>query len=143
VADIFQDLPIAAPRVRVFEAVATPAGLDRWWTLSATGVVAPGGLIHLSFGPMDGWEARVVVHQPDAVVEYELTRADADWTGTRVRCELEPRGRDTWLRFQHAGWASVNEHYRVSCHCWAMYLRLLRRWAEHGEVVPYEARLVV
>ncbi|MCH8956850.1 SRPBCC domain-containing protein, partial [candidate division KSB1 bacterium] len=37
----------------------------------------------------------------------------------------------------------ANEHYRVSCYCWAMYLRLLKRYVEHGETVPYEDRLDV
>ena len=39
------------------------------------------------------------------------------------------------------GWPSANEHCRISSYCWAMYLRILRRFLEHGEVVPYEARL--
>jgi len=29
----------------------------------------------------------------------------------------------------------------VSCYCWAMYLRIMRRYLEHGESVPYERRL--
>jgi hypothetical protein len=28
-------------------------------------------------------------------------------------------------------------------YCWAIYLRVLRRWLEHGERVPYEQRLDV
>jgi len=31
--------------------------------------------------------------------------------------------------------------FGTSCYCWAMYLRLLARHVERGEVVPYEARL--
>jgi hypothetical protein len=41
------------------------------------------------------------------------------------------------------GWPVDNEHWRISCYCWAMYLRLLRRYLEHGEIVPYERRLEV
>jgi hypothetical protein len=37
----------------------------------------------------------------------------------------------------------VSAHYRTSSFCWAMYLRLLKRYVEHGEVVPYEKRLDV
>jgi hypothetical protein len=72
-----------------------------------------------------------------------MTRADADWLGTRVGVELEPRDGATWVRFHHTGWPEPNEHYRISCNCWAMYLRVLRRSLEHGESVPYEARLDV
>ena len=49
----------------------------------------------------------------------------------------------TWLEFRHTGWPHANQHYRISCHCWAMYLRVLRRSLEHGETVPYEQRLDV
>jgi hypothetical protein len=70
-----------------------------------------------------------------------MTAADADWNGTRVGFRLEDKAGTTWVRFYHRGWPSPNEHYRVSCHCWALYLRLLRRDLEHGEFVPYESRL--
>ncbi len=141
--DILQDFPIKAPPDRVFEAIATPAGLMRWWALSATGVPAEGELLKLSFGPGYEWDARIIRYQPSAAFEVEMTRADRDWTGTRVRIELEPRGPDTWLRFRHTGWPETNDHYRISCHCWALYLRILRRFVEEAETVAYEDRLTV
>ena len=49
----------------------------------------------------------------------------------------------TQVRFRHVGWPSTNDHYRISCYCWAAYLRILRRYLEHGERVPYEKRLDV
>lgn len=58
----------------------------------------------------------------------------------RVGCQLdgEPATR---VRFYRTGWPTQNEHWRISCYCWAMYLRLLRRYLENGETVPYEQRL--
>ena len=99
-ADIFHDFPIRAPGARVFEAVATPEGLDRWWTKSSTGTPKEGAEFSLCFG--SGYEQ---------------------------------------VRFYHTGWPTQNEHWRISCYCWAMYLRLLRRYLEKGETVPYEQRL--
>ncbi len=49
----------------------------------------------------------------------------------------------TQVRFSHSGWADANDHYHTSCFCWAMYLRILKRYVEHGELVPYEKRLEV
>jgi hypothetical protein len=49
----------------------------------------------------------------------------------------------TQVRFHHLGWPKLNEHYRVSCYCWAMCLRVLKRNLEHGEFVPYKQRLEV
>jgi uncharacterized protein YndB with AHSA1/START domain len=143
VADIFHDLIIRAPVGRVFPIVSTPAGLDLWWTKTSAGTPALGSVYELSFGPEHDWRAKVSRCAPNSEFELELVRADEDWQGTRVGFQLDSSPRGTLLRFRHTGWPRVNDHYRVSCHCWAMYLRVLRRHLEHGESVPYEARLDV
>jgi uncharacterized protein YndB with AHSA1/START domain len=140
-SDILLDFPIKAAPDRVFRAVSTPGGLDRWWTLRSEGKPGPGAEYRLYFGPRYDWRARVTNYTPDAGFELEMIGADADWVGTRVGFLLERRGEATWVRFHHTGWQGANEHYRVSCNCWALYLRILRRYLEHGESVPYEDRL--
>jgi uncharacterized protein YndB with AHSA1/START domain len=143
VADIFHALPIDAPIDRVFHAVSTPAGLDTWWTKRSAGDPQEGAEYELGFGPEYDWRARVTRSVPNAEFELEMVRADSDWAGTRVGVRLTPRNAGTWMEFYHAGWPSSNEHYRISCTCWAMYLRVLRRSLEHGESVAYENRLDV
>ena len=64
-----------------------------------------------------------------------------DWVGTRVGFEMDVDGETTRLRFYHTGWPADNDHFRRSSYCWAMYLRLLKRFVEHDETVPYEKRL--
>ncbi|MGQ0733911.1 MAG: SRPBCC family protein [Acidobacteriota bacterium] len=142
-ADILHDLPIKVPVSLVFHAVSTPEGLDSWWTKHSTGQPVPGSEYQLSFGPGFDWRAVVTAFTPDAEFELRFVHADADWLGTRVRFTLEARAAGAWLRFAHLGWPEVNEHYRISCNCWAMYLRVLRRSLEHGERVAYEDRLDV
>lgn len=138
--DILHDLWIDAPPDRVFEAVSTPEGLDRWWTLGASGSPAEGAEYELGFGPGWEWRARVSLLRPGSEMELAILEADDDWTGTVVGFSLEPSERGTKLRFRHAGWREANEHFRVSSYCWATYLRLLRRWIELGETVAYERR---
>lgn len=72
-----------------------------------------------------------------------MTGSDEDWQGTRVTFRLRADGAATWLQFAHTGWLAPNDHYRISCHCWAMYLRILRRSLENGERVAYDQRLSV
>ncbi|MSR05877.1 MAG: SRPBCC domain-containing protein [Gemmatimonadetes bacterium] len=141
--DIFQDLPIKATPERVFGVLSSPAGLDAWWTKKSAGQPLIGSEYELWFGPEYDWRAKVTRSVPGVEFELEFTRADPDWTGTRVGFHLEASGDSTTVRFHHTGWPQLNEHYRVSCHCWAMYLRILRRYIEHGEMVPYEQRLDV
>jgi len=114
-----------------------------WWTRRSKGTPREGSEYELEFGPEHDWRATVKRYLPESEFEVELTRADADWIGTRVTLRLEPRGDATWVSFSHTGWPAANEHYRISCTCWAMYLRILRRSLEHGEAVPYENRLDV
>ncbi len=95
----------------------------------------------LWFGPEHDWRAVVSRCVPDSEFELEMTRAQEDWLGTHVGLSLTEKGGVTEVRFHHTGWPESNEHYRGSCYCWAMYLRLLKRHVEQGEFVPYEDRL--
>jgi uncharacterized protein YndB with AHSA1/START domain len=143
-ADILQQLTIRAPRSRVFEMFATPQGLDRWWTKTATGTPKEGAEYTLFFGPEHDWRAKATRCSPISEFELLMTHAHPDWVGTRVGCQLQAQiPFVTCVRFYHTGWPEPNEHWRISCHCWAMYLRVLRRFLEHSERVPYEKRLEV
>ena len=139
--DILHDFPINAPVARVFDAVSTPAGLDQWWTKHSAGVAAAGATWELFFGPEYDWRATVTRCAAPTEFELELVVAMDDWIGTRVGFTLEPHGEATQVRFRHLAWAEAGEHYRISAFCWAMYLRILKRYLERGEAVAYEARL--
>jgi uncharacterized protein YndB with AHSA1/START domain len=143
VPDILHQFPIAAPASRVYEAVTTPSGLDRWWTARSSGTPRTGTTYQLWFGPEYDWRARVTECLPDRAFELELTTAMPDWVGTRVRFLLEASENGTMLNFAHTGWVEASEHFRISSFCWAMYLRILKRNLEHGETVPYDQRLSV
>jgi len=108
--DIFHDFPIRAAGGRVFEAVSTPQGLDRWWTKQCSGQPSQGAEYELGFGPGYAWRAVVTRCVPDAEFELQITQADADWTGTRVGWRTEQRKGATWVEFSHTGWPNANEH---------------------------------
>jgi uncharacterized protein YndB with AHSA1/START domain len=141
-ADIVHEFTVRAPLPQVFQLFSTPEGLAKWWTKTSTGDVRAEGEFRLYFGPEFDWRAAVTRYVPPTTFELQMTDAHPDWMGTRVGCELAPEGNGTTrVRFYHTGWPEQNEHWRVSCYCWAMYLRILRRNLEHGEFVEYERRL--
>ena len=140
-ADIYHDFPIRAPQAQVFEAISSAQGLDAWWTKQAHGEVASGAIYDLGFGQGYAWQAKISNCVPGSEIEWEMTRADADWLGTRVGFRLQEKGNATKVHFHHTGWPEENVHYRTSSFCWAMYLRLLKRYVEQGDVVAYDARL--
>lgn len=139
--DILHDFPVNAPLERVSDAFATPQGLDAWWTLRARGEARVGAIWELHFG--EGYDWRGVVSRTEfgRLIEWTIKLSDADWNGTRVGAALTPIDGGTHVRFWHEGWPEANAHYRTSAFCWAMYLRLLKKYVETGEVVPYGRRL--
>lgn len=146
--DIYHDFPLNMAVSRVLRAVSMPADLAQWWTTRSKGQARPGAEYELWFGPQDEWRAKVTRCAPNAEFEPQLTRADREWLGTKVGFHLEAKDGKTRARFYHVGWPNVGwptetERYRVSCYCWAVYLRVLRRYFEHGESLPYERRLDV
>ena len=45
-----------------------------------------------------------------------------------------------YVYFAHSGWKNANDHMYITNYCWALYLRLLKRYVERGEIVPYPER---
>ena len=143
-ADIFHYFTINTSLQSVFNGVSTPSGLDTWWCKNTIGNPELNGIYTLDFGPQYNWRAVVSKYIPNKEFELTITDADADWIGTKVGFSLLSNKNDvTEIHFYHTGWPQDNEHYRISCYCWAMYLRILKRYLEHGEQVPYEERLEV
>ncbi len=142
-ADIFHQFVINTLPEKVFEAISRSKGLDNWWTRSSSENPAPGGTYTLNFGPQYNWNAIVTIYQPDFFFELQMTEADLEWTGTRIGFSLKSRNGITGIDFYHTGWPAINDHYKISSYCWAMYLRILKRYVEYGEQVPYERRLDV
>lgn len=137
---ILHELDIEAPAAEVFDAFATSDGLDAWWTRGSSGQPKAGEEYRFYFGPDYDWRGRVHRLKPGLLIEWEITKADRDWVGTLVAAEVEDLGNRTRLRFRHSGWVEANEHFRQTSYCWALYLRILRRFLEQGIFVPYHAR---
>ena len=138
--DIYHTLSIAGSKERIFEAIGTGEGLNSWWTLTARGVPRSGAIYDFGFGPDYQWQAEVIRCEPGVVLEWKMTQSAPDWMGTCVGFQLKAVGDATQVDFHHTGWLERSDHYRVSSFCWGMYLRLLRRYIERGEVVPYDKR---
>jgi uncharacterized protein YndB with AHSA1/START domain len=141
--DIVHYFQVNSPIEAVYQAVSTSRGISKWWSKDASGHAETGALLELDFGPDYQWQAQVSLMVPPNEFELTMTRADPDWMDSTVSFELAPCENGTNVKFYHRGWKEANEHYYISCYCWAMYLRLLKRFVEHGELVDYSERLNV
>ena len=137
---VFHSFFFISPSKDVFEAISTPDGLNSWWSKTCAGNAALGEEYQMGFGPgYDDWCAVISKYSPR---EFELTFENAmeDWIGTRVGFVLTDKNDATNVEFYHSGWSSQSEHFKISSYCWAMCLRLLRRFVELGEVVEFDNR---
>lgn len=53
--DILVDFPVAGTRAAVFATIATPEGLEKWWTRGGSGEGAIGAIWRVEFGPEFQW----------------------------------------------------------------------------------------
>jgi uncharacterized protein YndB with AHSA1/START domain len=142
--DIFHQFPINAPVEKVFEAISTPNGLDKWWTKASKGKPQVGEMYELFFSPEYTWAAVISKCILNKEFEFTMQASDDDWKHTKVGFTLINKNDGiTEAEFYHTGWPHSNEHYKISSYCWAMYLRILKRYLEFGETVSYEERLDV
>lgn len=139
--DIIHLFPVNASPAKVYDTVSSPEGLDQWWTLKSEGRPSRNADYHLYFSEAYSWRAIVAEAKAPNCFELKLTQAEDDWLGSRVRFDIEPKDNMSLVSFRHIGWREENEHFRTSCYCWAMYLRIMKRYIEFGEQVEYGKRL--
>ncbi|NER13959.1 hypothetical protein GWK08_10945 [Leptobacterium flavescens] len=139
-ADVFMELSIHSSQEAVFKGVSTPDGLAKWWTIATEGNPVMNALFKLDFGPEYQWEAKIIEYLPNTKVTFLMTKASADWLNTEVGFQLERQKDSVLLRFSHCKWPDINQEYRGSVYCWAMYLRCLKNYLEQGVFVAYENR---
>jgi uncharacterized protein YndB with AHSA1/START domain len=142
-AEIYHTLSIKVPKDKVFEAICTSRGMDNWWTKSSEVNPELGGTYMLHFGPGYHWKAIATKFIAGTAFELDFIEADADWRRTNVGFTLIEKDGITWVNFYHTSWPKKNPHFKISSFCWAMYLRILKRYLEFGEEIAYENRLKV
>jgi len=139
-AEILHDLWITSSASEVFEALSTPAQLEKWWPLQCTGEQRVGGKYNFIFEEPYDWWGEVASYEPDQSFYIKMTKSDADWDPTTFGFDLYPDKDKVWLQFCHRGWQTTERHFRHSSYCWAVLLYGLKRYLEEGHVVPFEKR---
>lgn len=146
--DYARRVAFAASKERVFDAIATVAGIRAWWTPLVNGSTDVGESIRLEFAGLD--EHIIMrfdeVRRPDAVswtcVEHT---ALPDWTGTKPTFWLVERDsmqcipeKACELVFRHVGLTPELACY-ASCELgWDRFLESLVLYVERGAGEPFE-----
>lgn len=130
--DIVHEVHIAAPPARVYQAVAEPAGLRRWWATEVALDVERGEL-RIS-APDEAQELRFQVDSATApeLAHLTCTAGPEEWPGTQIAFRIERSADDAGsvLRFWHGGWEHGDGVLPRASFAWAMRLDALRRALE-------------
>jgi uncharacterized protein YndB with AHSA1/START domain len=137
-------LTLDAPSDTVYDAIATPGGLRRWWTAGADGAEEVGGVIRITFREDHWTEMRIAALDPgrevrwDCVAQHEpgFERPD-EWVGTSVSFRLDPVTPETTrLRFAHVGLPAL-DCFALCRRGWDFYVgESLRELIESGTGRP-------
>ena len=132
---------VARPCAEVYEAVADPAQLSRYFTTGgARGRLAAGEEVSWDFADFPGaFPVTVVEDDPPhrIVIEWESQAAAGERGTTRVVFEFEPLENDsrTLVTITETSWQPNAEGARAAfgnCEGWTGMLAALKAWLEHG-----------
>lgn len=130
---------VRASADRVYDAFATAAGLEAWFTTGATVDARPDGEMvwrWKDWGPeriTD--EARGTVHEARRPVRFVFDWDSGDSNPTLVEIDFEPRGDGTVVRLRESGYHDTPRGRRACLNCaagWGEALTLVKFWLEHG-----------
>ena len=138
---IFHDLVIKSNKEKLFYAITTEDGLNAWWTLKSKGNCSIGEEYQFYFSEAYDWYGRIDKLKLFELVEFKMVKAGSDWMDTVLSFELiDQDSEHTKLRFEHRGWIEINDHFRRTSYCWALYLHCLKKYIEDKVIYPYGER---
>ena len=132
---------IKATTEKVYQALATTAGVGAWWTKEIGGESEIGKTIGAIFKTPEGveigrMEIKIIDLKPQEKVAWEFTDGPPEWIGTDVVFDLHQEGDYTIVLFSHNNWAAEVE---FKSHCsmkWAVFMLSLKQLVETGTGKP-------
>ena len=137
-ADIVQDITIAAAPERVFDALTRQEELKRWWTRDVKAEPAVGSIAEFRFDKGETvFEMEIVALDAAKKVEWRVRNGPPHWQGTTVMWELAPAAGGTALHFAHTGFAAADRLYEETRAGWEYFLGSLKAYLETGKGTPH------
>lgn len=139
--NIIHRVGMKAPIAKVYEAVATAAGVASWWTKDTRGSATIGGMMEMIFFSPEGiekgrMEMEVLTLETNKKVQWRCKAGPQEWIGTDITFDLKEEGDYTVLIFGHRNWKEAVE---FTAHCsmkWATFLMSLKELIETGKGKP-------
>ena len=137
-ADIAMQIDIAAEPGTVYRALTTTDGVAAWWTTRNETSATVGDVNRYWFpdAPLS-WDLKVTDTVDGELVATHCVGGPPPWIGTDVRWSLASTSEGTRVIFDHTGFATVDEMFRIVTLGWAQMILRLKEYAESGSAVPF------
>ncbi len=137
-ADILHRVTIKAPPEAVFDLIATPAGVARWWTDDSTAEPRPGSVSVFKFmGGKVVFRMQIDEYAPGEKLAWTCLGDYDEWNGTTLTWRCRPtEGDKTVLSLSHCGWATTEKEYPECNASWGSLLHTIRDRAEGRSTEP-------
>ena len=143
---VLAEIHIAAPQKQVFQAIADPNQVKKWWGqkgryrhTESESDFRPGGKWRTSGVGDDGKEYEVggeyIEIEPPWLLVYTWVASFDGRTPTTVRWELSPHEDGTLVKLQHSGFAQKPEASKHYSGGWPTVLGWMQAYVERGETV--------
>jgi len=137
---IFHDVLINSTKEQVFKAISEPNQLVHWWPFRCSGMPNLDSEYNFFFTEEYNWFGKVIQIKEYKSFHIKMTQSDSDWDPTTFGFEIKEMKNGIMLEFFHKNWPVNNHHYRRSAYCWALLLNGLKKYIEHGIILPFEER---
>jgi uncharacterized protein YndB with AHSA1/START domain len=137
--DIALQIRIDSDADRVYGAISTADGVAGWFTTGAEIGEGIGALHRLSFpGAPTTWDFRIEQAEPGKRLAQTVVAGPPQWLGTEIVYALEPHPEGgTVVRFDHTGFAEIDDMFREVTMGWAGMFMRLKDYVETGSAAPY------
>ncbi len=138
--EILHQVTIEAPSRKVYEALTQQAGIEGWWSQTATVKPEVGHTNIIEFyGGQARFELKVDQLDNGEFVKWSVQQivGPPDWKGTYITWKLEESDGKTTLHFGHHNFASTEGSYAMVNFSWAGYIKSLKDFVETGQGDPY------
>jgi uncharacterized protein YndB with AHSA1/START domain len=125
---------IQAEPDHVYEQVATPEGIAKWFTDATLRKNAETDVLELQLWGETNFD--VTELSPSSRIAWHCTSTDNPWFGTDMVFEFRAESGRTVVTFDHLGWPETSDRFRDCAMSWAYFLESLRSLIEEGEGTP-------
>lgn len=139
-AKILLRMPVDADTGPIYDALATSAGVNSWWSNHTEGPEGVGSTMKVSFpdAPVS-FDFEVAEEVSSTRVAWRCLAGPPEWIGTQISFDVQTASEDgdVSVLFTHDGWKTTEESFPFIAYSWAQILPRLKKLAEEGKAEPY------